>query len=214
MNVADIRSLLESEYQRVGSDAPMIELIGSSFTADASSILRKSNTDYIRREIAWYMTVDRNLRSMKAPVPEIWRQVADDYGNVNSQYGYLFMSVGNGTQLRYIVDELRRNKDSRRAVAIYTRPTMHTDAFEDGMNDFICTNAVNYFIRNDALHAVVQMRSNDAVFGYPNDLAWQRFALNLVRDRLARTYGNILIGTITWQAASLHVYPRHYGLLT
>ena len=47
-------------------------------------------------------------------------------------------------------------------------------------NDFICTNAVSYYIRNSKLETVVQMRSNDAWAGYRNDYAWQLH----VRDKL------------------------------
>jgi len=77
------------------------------------------------------------------------------------------------------------------------------------MDDFICTNAVNYFIRDGLLYAIVQMRSNDAVFGYRNDWAWQQFVLNKLADDLG-----VPAGPIVWQAASLHVYERHYPLIS
>ena len=58
------------------------------------------------------------------------------------------------------------------------------------------------------IHAVVQMRSNDAVFGYINDLFWQRTVLR----RLCKDLG-YEEGQIVWQAQSLHVYPRHFHLI-
>ncbi len=92
---------------------------------------------------------------------------------------------------------------------IYNRPTMHKDSSKNGMSDFICTNAVTYSIDSlGYINAVVQMRSNDAVFGYKNDYAWQKYVL----DRLAKDL-NAMFGTITWQVASLHIYPRHFKLL-
>ena len=48
-----------------------------------------------------------------------------------------------------------------------------------GMSDFICTNAVSYMIRDDELISVVQMRSNDVVYGYKNDYAWQKWMQNV-----------------------------------
>ena len=63
---------------------------------------------------------------------------------------------------------------------IYTRPMIWLDAWKNGMNDFICTNNVQYFIRDNKLVTCVYMRSNDAVFGYNNDFAWQKY----VRDKL------------------------------
>ena len=91
---------------------------------------------------------------------------------------------------------------------IYNRPSMHTDSCTNGMKDFMCTNAVTYFIKNNKLNCVVQMRSNDIVYGYKNDYAWQKYVL----DKLAKDL-NVEIGDIHWQVASLHMYPRHFKLL-
>ena len=91
---------------------------------------------------------------------------------------------------------------------IYTRPIMHADYNRDGMSDFMCTNAVQYVIRNNRLNAIVQMRSNDVVFGYKNDRAWQQWVLNKLANDL-----EIDPGQIVWNAGSLHVYERHFNLL-
>ena len=56
---------------------------------------------------------------------------------------------------------------------IYTRPEIQEDYNQNGMSDFICTNTVQYFVRDDKLISFVNMRSNDVVFGYRNDRAWQ-----------------------------------------
>jgi thymidylate synthase len=78
----------------------------------------------------------------------------------------------------------------------------------DGMSDFICTNTVQYMIRDGKVHAIVQMRSNDAIFGYKNDYAWQKFVLDRVSDDVGVPAGNIY-----WNVASLHVYERHFELV-
>jgi thymidylate synthase len=91
---------------------------------------------------------------------------------------------------------------------IYTRPSIQTEYCTDGMSDFICTNAVQYLQRDGVLHAVVQMRSNDVVFGYRNDYAWQMYVLQQLSDDLGVPAGNI-----TWQVGSLHVYQRHYSMI-
>jgi len=58
------------------------------------------------------------------------------------------------------------------------------------------------------LQAVVQMRSNDVVFGYKNDYAWQQNVL----ESLSQDLG-INPGFITWQVQNLHVYERHFHLV-
>ena len=52
------------------------------------------------------------------------------------------------------------------------------------------------------------MRSNDAVYGYKNDRYWQMYVLSQLAKDL-----NVEVGDIHWQAASLHIYPRHFKLL-
>ena len=91
---------------------------------------------------------------------------------------------------------------------IYQRPSIWKEYNENGKNDFICTNAVTYYIRDDKLNCVVQMRSNDVVFGYKNDFAWQQFVLNELAEELS-----VESGDIVWQAQNLHVYERHFDLV-
>lgn len=52
------------------------------------------------------------------------------------------------------------------------------------------------------------MRSNDVVFGYKNDFAWQQYVALQLCDDLALQLGNIV-----WNVGSLHVYERHFGLI-
>ena len=52
------------------------------------------------------------------------------------------------------------------------------------------------------------MRSNDAIFGYINDLFWQQTVLRRLCDDLS-----LVSGQIVWQAQSLHIYPRHFHLI-
>ena len=115
-----------------------------------------------------------------------------------------------------MLDELLENPDGRRASMIYNRPSIWEEYNENGKSDFICTNAVTYYIRDDKLHCVVQMRSNDVVYGYKNDYAWQLFVLEeLVEDYndCNRDADPITYGDIIWQVQNLHVYERHFDLV-
>ena len=52
---------------------------------------RKWNPDYAAAEWAWYMTGDTNIKTLGklyGKIPPIWKRMADDHGNVNSNYGY------------------------------------------------------------------------------------------------------------------------------
>lgn len=208
MNVNDIRRMFIEEKKRGVPVGDTYELTGVSFIADEETIFGEPNYDYIMAEIDWYLSKSLNVYDIKPRPPRIWMLVADRYGIINSNYGHLIFSKDNHLQYDNVLKTLIRDPTSRQAVMIYTRPSMHYDAFTNGRHDFVCTNTVQYLLRDDKLNAVVNMRSNDVVFGYRNDYAWQQYVLTALAEEL-----DVSPGTITWQVGSLHVYSRHWHLI-
>ena len=219
MNVMDLQwhffvSLMAEEFVTDKSGVKTIELLGASFIADEPTIFGALNEDYIGRELEWYESQSLNMNDIPGKVPEIWKQVADKDGLINSNYGWCIWSPANCDQYKKCRAELIANKDTRRAIMIYTRPTMHEDAFHNGRSDFMCTNAVQYLIRNNKMHCVVQMRSNDVWAGYRNDYAWQKHVLDLlVADYNRLTESKIHAGDIHWNVGSLHCYERNFWMV-
>lgn len=211
--VTDIRDYFgalytEGNFVSDKSGKRVLEIIGASFIADEPLIFGAVNHDYVERELAWYKSQSLYVGDIPGGAPQIWQQVACRNGRINSNYGHLIWSSENGTQYKHAVDELRKNRDSRRAIMIYTRPQIWSDYSENGRSDFICTNTVQYLIRDNKLHVIVQMRSNDAWAGYRNDYAWQQY----VQCQLAEELG-IQTGDIHWNAGSLHVYESQFYLV-
>jgi|TARA_B110000495_G_scaffold44633_1_gene36727 thymidylate synthase len=196
-----------------------IELIGASFEADEPAIFGEPNIEYIQAELGWYQSQSLDINDIygknsgKKP-PAAWQYAASDRGFVHSNYGYLTGSEDNGSQYKNCKEELIKNPNSRRAVMIYQRPSIWTEYDIDGASDFICTNSVAYYIRKDKLHCSVSMRSNDVVYGYKNDYAWQQFLLhNFAADLSASLDYEITAGKMIWQVQNLHVYEKHFGLV-
>lgn len=211
--VSDVREMFRLLYVRHCEGQPVevsgtLEIIGASFIADEPTIFGTVDEDYVKRELEWYNSRSLSVEDIPGGPPKIWRQVADKDGHINSNYGFLMWSEQNYDQMHSVVAQLRMQPEGRRAVAVYTRPSIHVEWNQDGRSDFICTNAVNYYQRGGKLHAVVQMRSNDSVFGYRNDLAWQKYLLDYAAGEIGAEPG-----FITWQPGSIHVYARHYHLL-
>jgi thymidylate synthase len=203
-----IQQLAEENYVTDKTGCKMLELPGASFLANEPAIFGTVNEDYVSREIAWYESCSLNVNDIPPPVPQIWKQVATPDGFINSNYGWCIYSSENSDQFVSCIETLRKDPESRRAIMIYTRPSMQYDYNRRGMSDFMCTNTVQYLIRGGNVHAVVNMRSNDVVFGYKNDYAWQNHVLHRIAKEL-----NLPIGTITWQVGSLHIYQRHFNLV-
>ena len=211
--VADIRQkfanlLSHGIFVTDRTGCKVIEILNASFIADEDSIFGLPNAKYIEDEIAWYMSKDPSIYALRSDPPEQWHKTADRDGLVNSNYGMLMFTDEFHNQYDNAVAELKRNPDSRRACMVYMRPSIWKDWNENGRSDFICTLGVTAFVREHKLHFVVSMRSNDVVFGYNNDLAWQRHLQQMMADEL-----RIPVGDLHWNAHSLHVYERHFDLV-
>lgn len=209
--VSDIRAKLIQKYKDHDfvtdkTGVKTIELIGESFVADEDWIIREPNYEYIERELQWYESQSRYVEDIPGDTPAIWRQVADGDGRINSNYGYLIWSEENGNQYNNVLAELSNNPNSRRAVMIYNRPSMHKDYCADGMSDFICTYANTFLIRNGKLISHYLMRSNDCVFGYTADVHWAMHVQKMLAADLGVEAGNLI-----WTATSLHAYERHFS---
>ena len=106
-------------------------------------------------------------------------------------------------QFDFIVNELKRNPDSRRAVIVVRDKEVDMPS-----SDPACLQHIQYFIRDGALHCKVLFRSNDAV----KAAFMNAFALIMLQKRFADQLG-VEMGTYTHRANSFHVYERDFELL-
>lgn len=215
MKTRDIRHELMDLYDNKDiADNGTIEILNASFIADEESIFGRVNYEYAEAEIKWYNSKSLNINDIPYnPIPKIWKNIATKDGLINSNYGWCIYSLENGDQFVNCMITLARDKSSRQATMIYNRPSMHEDACKNGMQDFMCTNSVQLFIRKNTLHYHVYMRSNDAVFGYKNDRYWHNHVFKKAFADLRNHYPHLLRGNLYWNVASLHVYPQHFKLI-
>ena len=158
---------------------------------------RKWNIEYARAEWQWYLTGDRNITKLGkiyGKIPPIWIKMADDEGNVNSNYGYQWQRK---RQLDAVVRKLKMDKDTRQAcISIYDGKEMYKYD-----NDTPCTYAVQFTIVNNKLDMCVTMRSNDLWYGFCNDQYQFSMLQQLVASRL-----DIPVGVYYHFAHNMHLY--------
>lgn len=106
-------------------------------------------------------------------------------------------------QIPFVVEDLRRNAFSRRAV-IDIRD-WQKDAHSE---DPACLQHIQYFIRDNKLHCKVLFRSNDAC----KATFMNAFALIMLQKRIADELG-VEVGTYTHRANSFHCYEKDFPLL-
>ena len=217
------------------------ELIHQVFLADKNYIVREPKEPYQSNELHWFISQSRNIKDLEqfaGFVPKIWKEIAETDGTINSNYGWCCLSKENGSQFENAICHLELDKNSRRGIMIYNRPSMHTDwitnrdytanngsyrlmqddfwkhdadTYNKLRGDFMCCQNNHFLIRDDKLEMTVHMRSLDAVFGYNADYIWFDFIFNMALQKLQRTYPELTRGDMVIYADSVHVYSRHYN---
>lgn len=219
---SDIRDELKRLYKegifRTGKFGKTVEIQNAHFLADRDYIIRMPNYDYANREIEWYKSQSLFVKDIPGDIPKIWQACADKDGKINSNYGWCIWSDENKNQFDSCIERLLDDHSTREACMIYNRPSMQTDCHENGMHDFMCTYSTQHFLNeveggNFTLDYTVFMRSNDAVFGYCNDVLWHMYVQSMMIDRLRDAGLGVMHGKMIWNAGSLHVYERHFKFL-
>lgn len=108
-------------------------------------------------------------------------------------------------QFEGVIDELRRDPHSRRAViSIFDRD----DLYGGGGKNTPCTLNLQFFIRLDRLHMKVNMRSCDVVKG----LTYDMFTFSMIQELIAR-HLDVDLGFYLHNAGSFHLYESDYDLV-
>mgnify|MGYP001576707965 CR=1 FL=1 len=232
-NLEKIHRLLISEivdvpdFESAPRGKPIREIIVCSFELTnprnriITSPARAANYGFGVGELCWYVRGDRDLETMRYYNKRM-TQFSDDGITINSAYGNrIFKNRWGGSaggmapvsQFDLVIEELKKDPDSRRAVMHINEPTDLLRAVEHGSKDVPCTMSLQLLIRDRKLHMHVLMRSNDVVWGMPYDV----FSFTSLQE--AFLYGLQAagvpvddLGSYHHTAGSMHLYEPHYEM--
>lgn len=192
INFSNTKTLFDQGFKIIN---PLDNTINTPF--------RKWNHQYAEAEWQWYLSGDRNLKGLEntyGKVPEIWKKMAFNNGDVNSNYGWQW---NRNNQLSKIIKLLKANKSTRQAaISIYDGKEI-----SEYIYDTPCTYSVQFTIVNDRLNMSVLMRSNDLWFGFCND----QYCFSRLQEMVSNEL-NIGIGTYYHYAHNLHIYDNFLNL--
>ena len=187
----------KNEFRTIGNEVQQsktLEIQNAHFEVDKPWIVRAPNYDYYIREKQWYISQSLNVNDIPGETPKMWKACATLDGFINSNYGWCIYSKENGNQFDNCRQHLLDDPHTREAIMIYNRPSMQQDYN-------------------------VNFRSSDAIFGFNNDALWEYDVLvdlvkSLQNDYLAKYNKSIDVGKMFWNAGSLHIYERHFSILS
>ncbi len=159
-----------------------------------SSPIREINHSFLFAENLWYLS-GRNSMFLLTHYNKNYHNFADD-SILQGAYGPMILE-----QIRYIVNTLKKDNDSRQAVISLWRPN------PSEAKDKPCTLNFHFMIRNGQLNLHVTMRSNDAVWGQNYDVPSFSLLLLVIAGSLAVKPGHLYL-----TANSLHIYEKHFEL--
>jgi len=204
-NPTEAFELLYNDIMSQGEDfAGTKAKFNQSFTIDnplnkvITTPKRKFNQDYADFEWDWYVKGDRDASEISERA-KIWKQMMiPGTTQVNSNYGY-FWNYNN--QLNKVIDELNRNKDTRRAIIVHY--ILHE--IDQYKYDTPCNDVLNFYIKDGKLELTVFARSIDLWFGFCNDQYTFAKLMELVSEKTGYP-----VGQMHWFITNLHLYSRHW----
>lgn len=217
------------DYESSPRGKPIRELIAASFTlADPRNRLitspaRAVNYGFAVGELCWYIRGDHDLETMLYYNKRMG-QFSDDGKTINSAYGSRIFNpiygvcppgkfIDHPGQFDLVIEELKSDPDSRRAVMHINQPRDLGRAVGAGSKDVPCTMSLQLLIRDRKLHMHVLMRSNDVVWGLPYDVfsftCLQEAFLYMLQEKGVPVDD---LGSYHHTAGSLHVYDTHFSL--
>lgn len=215
--LSNLKHNLDNNIFVIDGSTKMVEVLNANMVLDPNDKIIKLNgrqtpEKYVEQELEWYDSQDLSVNEIGKHA-SLWLKICSTDGMINSNYGYLIYSNENHNQYNNALLQLKDSKHSRRAIMIYNRPSIHTDSVKLGMSDFICTLAQHFFIRDNKLHSVVNMRSNDAIYGFFNDFYWFATVQQRFLQDVNKYYKEVEMGSLYYSANSFHVYERHFEML-
>jgi thymidylate synthase len=207
--LSGLRALKENGREIQTRGTKTLETLHASFLIEDPTDIaivnpaRKFKTSYALAEWLWYLSCNPHVNNI-GKLASTWSRIADGNNAVESNYGcYLRL------QWPWVLKELHDDPETRRATFVINQ------VHHKGANplDYPCTHYVQFFLRENKLHMSVNMRSNDAVYGFCNDVFTFALFQQLMLNDLNQRGNSYELGHYHHHAGSFHVYDHHYAMM-
>ena len=165
---------------------------------------RKWNIYFALGELCWHLTGSREPELLSYYTKNWYLFKDERNNNLTNCYGYKIFN-GKDNLWDEVKNVLQNDKHSRKAI-IYLAGSGNNESYKPALNN-PCTNSLQFLIRDNKLHLIVNMRSNDIIWGLPNDA----FVFTMLQELMAIEL-NVGIGSYSHFIGSLHLYERHFDL--
>lgn len=139
---------------------------------------------------------------MLLPYAPQYKHFAEDDGTAHGAYGHRIATLCHRCdQLMYVEMILRECPNTRQAIVQFWSADRDLGQIK---RDLPCTLSWQFLVRNERLHMVCTMRSNDVWLGMPYDV----YVNTCIQQLLANSL-DLRLGTYTHNVGSMHLYDKN-----
>ena len=166
---------------------------------------KKLHLRSIVHELLWFLQGSTNIAYLKDNKVSIWDEWADADGELGPVYGKQWRSWQGADgqtidQIRWVVDEIRRNPDSRRLiVSAWNVADLPKMALQP------CHTLFQFYVAEGRLSCQLYQRSGDIFLGVPFNIA----SYALLTHMVAQVCG-LGVGDFVHTLGDAHLYANHF----
>ena len=165
---------------------------------------KKMHLKSVVHELLWFLSGDTNIRYLKDNGVRIWDEWADENGDLGPVYGAEWRSWptadgGSIDQIKTMVDQIKRNPDSRRLIVTAWNPA---DVDKQALPPCHCL--FQFYVVNGRLSCQLYQRSADIFLGVPFNIA----SYALLTMMMAQVTG-LKPGEFVHTLGDAHLYLNH-----
>ena len=165
---------------------------------------KKLHLRSIIHELLWFLQGSTNVSYLRENKVTIWDEWADENGDLGRVYGaqwrdWITADGRHIDQIRNVIDQIRRNPDSRRLIVSAWNP-----GEIDQMALPPCHALFQFVVLDGQLHCQLYQRSADLFLGVPFNIASYALLLMMVAQ-----VTDLKPGTFVHTFGDLHLYKNH-----
>lgn len=158
----------------------------------------------IAHELLWFLSGETNVAYLRANGVTIWDEWADASGDLGPVYGHQWRSWptrdgGTVDQISWLVDEIRKNPNSRRLVV-----SAWNVADLDRMALQPCHCLFQFYVARGRLSCHLYQRSADVFLGVPFNIASYALLTHLIAQQT-----DLAPGDFVHSFGDVHLYVNH-----
>ncbi len=166
---------------------------------------KKLHLRSIIHELLWFLQGETNIAYLTANKVAIWDEWADEQGELGPVYGKQWRSWEGADgreidQIRWVVDEIKRNPDSRRLIV-----SAWNVADLPRMALMPCHTLFQFYVADGKLSCQLYQRSGDIFLGVPFNIA----SYALLTQMVAQVCG-LRVGDFVHTLGDAHLYSNHF----